>query len=171
MPSLNYVSVISLDCTAIGKRFNDWTRTLAAKSFLQKQSALLGVTERGKYDSGCLIEYERGGNVWIHPSLVAEYQSFLERRYKISDYLYIIRMEGTNFYKIGVTHDVDKRLLQLQAGNPIKLLVVLRIKCNEARKKEILLHTKLQKYSVHGEWFSVDFSKITDILATVLKSA
>jgi hypothetical protein len=160
MPSLNYVSVISLDCVAIGKRFNNWTRTLAAKYFLQKQSILLNVAERGKYDSGCLIEYERGGNIWIHPSLAIEYQSFLEKRYKISDWLYVIHMKGTSFYKIGVTRDVNKRLLQLQAGNPVRLSVVLRTKCNNAKKTEVLVHSKLQKYSVHGEWFEVDFDKI-----------
>ena len=170
MPSLNYVSVISLDCAAMGKRFNNWTRTLAAISFLQKQSALLDVAERGKYDSGCLIEYERGGNVWIHPFLAIEYQTFLERRYKISDWLYIIRMEGTNFYKIGVTYDVDNRLLQLQAGNPVKLSVALRTKCDSARKTEALVHSKLQKYFVHGEWFSVDFSKIVAILTAIIEN-
>ena len=170
MPSLNYVSVISLDCAAIGKRFNNWTRTLAAKSFLQKQSVLLGVAERGEYNSGCLIEYERGGNVWIHPSLAIEYQSFLEKRYKVSDWLYVIHMKGTSFYKVGVTHDVDSRLLRLQAGNPVKLLVALRTKCDNARKTEVLVHSKLQKYSVHGEWFSVDFGKIVAILTPILEN-
>ena len=39
------------------------------------------------------------------------------------NYIYILKQEGTNIIKIGVTNDLDKRLRSIQTGNPNKISI------------------------------------------------
>jgi len=71
-------------------------------------------------------------------------------------YVYIVR--SGNYYKIGKADDINSRLVQLQTGNPEKLVLISAIECptaTAALKLEAELHTKLGKYSLHHEWFDL----------------
>ena len=71
-------------------------------------------------------------------------------------YVYIIG-ETDGPQKIGITKDLARRLLMLQAGNPAQLkinahLVVLP---HEAANVESFAHFILSKWHIRGEWFDV----------------
>lgn len=76
-------------------------------------------------------------------------------------YVYVIT-DGT-FLKIGMANDVQKRLAQLQTGNPMALHLV---RCYEfsnradASKYERKLHLKYNNYRKNGEWFFIPYGTI-----------
>jgi hypothetical protein len=75
--------------------------------------------------------------------------------------------DGT-FTKIGVTTDVDKRLKQLQTGNPNKLSVLLIIEGDYTI--ESLLHSHFYNYKKSGEWFEIPMEMInTKTIIDILK--
>lgn len=63
------------------------------------------------------------------------------------------------FIKIGIASDLDRRLSQLQTGNPRELRVLYIIECHdmsEARSLETYLHQRLRDCCVLNEWFTFD---------------
>ena len=71
---------------------------------------------------------------------------------KVKDNLYIIQSDLTGMIKIGRSKDPAKRLKQLQTGNPNKLKLIA---CFEGEGwKEKILHERLEKFRLQGEWFS-----------------
>ena len=71
-----------------------------------------------------------------------------------NDNLYIIQSDVTGMIKIGRSKDPQKRLKQLQTGNPSRLKLIASFK-GEGWKEKIL-HENLKKYRLEGEWFSYD---------------
>jgi len=70
---------------------------------------------------------------------------------KIGTHLYLIQAKTTGHVKIGRSDDPEKRLAQLQTGNPTALRLIL-----VAHKKGDLekhLHRLLGRYHAVGEWF------------------
>jgi hypothetical protein len=78
-----------------------------------------------------------------------------------------------NFYKIGIADNVQKRLCQLQIGNPypIELLATLSAKRYECEDIETALHDGLieRGYHVRGEWFELDELNVQEILHALQK--
>jgi hypothetical protein len=73
--------------------------------------------------------------------------------------------------KIGWSRNPEKRLKQLQTGNPskLKLLKVYDV----LRVKERYLHKSLMLYKTrhNGEWFDISATLIIDILDSLLDHA
>lgn len=69
------------------------------------------------------------------------------------NYIYILKQEGTNIIKIGVTNDLDKRLRSIQTGNPNKISIYHFEERNNAYKVESYLKKKFIKYKKEGEWY------------------
>ena len=70
--------------------------------------------------------------------------------------------------KIGVAENIDKRLLELQPGNPEELKVVASIKCAnrmEAFNIESYLHRQLSKRKIRGEWFASCMRRIDKVMS------
>ena len=70
-------------------------------------------------------------------------------------YCYLI--EGGPFVKVGYTSNLDRRMEQLQTGNPYKLGVLQAYVFDTelaARQLEAQLHRDLKPYRAQGEWFS-----------------
>lgn len=66
--------------------------------------------------------------------------------------IYFILSSETNSVKIGYTaNDAKKRLLELQTGNPIYLVLIGMIEGDVDTKK--YYHEKFVKYRQQGEWF------------------
>jgi predicted GIY-YIG superfamily endonuclease len=85
-------------------------------------------------------------------------------------YLYIIQMKSTLYYKIGITNNLNKRLLALQTGNPIKLYIVRYYKIyTNANTLEKLIHTYLSEYHIHLEWFCISVDILKDIESVIKK--
>lgn len=71
-----------------------------------------------------------------------------------NDSLYIIQSSMTGMIKIGRSKNPEKRLKQLQTGNPNKLKLIAEFK-NQGWKEKII-HEKLRLFRLKGEWFSYE---------------
>lgn len=69
--------------------------------------------------------------------------------------LYVLSCNEGQFFKIGVCKEgaFEKRLKNLQTGNPYKISVEWVETRPEANKAEKYLHRAFQDYRTHGEWF------------------
>jgi len=70
-------------------------------------------------------------------------------------HLYLIQSHTTGAFKIGRSSDVDRRLIELQVGSPFKLRIILVLRTQGTREKQ--LHRQLEKFlsqgTYKGEWF------------------
>lgn len=165
MATPGYIDTISLffACNGIeGKRVTDWMKTKSAKTFLLELSKQKGVEIRGAYNSGALIEFEHGGSkpLFMHPDVAEKYKEYLTTGNFKPDILYVIRMSGSSFYKIGVARNIRERLSSLQSGCPIKLEIVKTFFTTDASIKERKLHSVFDLKRTHGEWFELDESDL-----------
>lgn len=71
-------------------------------------------------------------------------------------YLYIIESKEPlrTLYKIGITNDLEKRLRNIQTGNPYPVKYVYNQERKDASKIERWLHTQFHDYRMEGEWFN-----------------
>lgn len=81
-------------------------------------------------------------------------------------YVYLIK-ETTSidkYYKIGCTrfNDVDRRLRQLQTGNPNSLSLEHAYKTSAPFKLEKMLHNRFSSLRCHGEWFRLDEATVAE---------
>ena len=70
--------------------------------------------------------------------------------------VYLIRAE--DYVKIGYARDPDKRLAELQTGNPKRLKMMFRIPATSKRHAadlESMLHEACAEHRRQGEWFWV----------------
>jgi hypothetical protein len=73
--------------------------------------------------------------------------------------------DGT-FTKIGKADDVNKRLRELQTGNPKKLSVKLCIEGDEVEEKK--LHKIFHRRRMVGEWFIIDFDYDKEFIQEII---
>ena len=69
---------------------------------------------------------------------------------------YLINVEGTSFYKVGYSKDIEgakNRLASMQTGSPYRLRLVAQRE--GGREEEAAIHSALADYWVRGEWFKV----------------
>ena len=74
-----------------------------------------------------------------------------------TEYVYLIRMGRTKFYKIGKSNDPNGRLISMQTASPHKLKLLHTFKADNATAAEEALHAALHHHRQEGEWF-----KLTD---------
>ena len=77
-----------------------------------------------------------------------------------SGYIYIITQEGQSgepftLCKVGRTNDLNRRLGQLQTGNPQLLDYYRTFSVRDMAEAEKMAHTAVSKYHTTGEWFRV----------------
>lgn len=70
-------------------------------------------------------------------------------------FVYLIRCEENNYYKIGVTKNIQRRLKQIQTGSPDKIYLVEKYESNYSYKIEKALHGFLSHYHRNNEWFEL----------------
>jgi len=68
--------------------------------------------------------------------------------------VYVIEHE-LGLYKIGISMDAEKRLRELQVGNPFTLRLRQTENPVNARRVEQHLHDTLSRYHFRGEWFDL----------------
>jgi len=84
-------------------------------------------------------------------------------------YVYIIQ-SGTSKkspVKIGMSDDPEKRIKQLQTGNPQVLRIIISIKCNSRKHSfdlEKTLHRMLSRNNILNEWFFVSKKSLFDTI-------
>ena len=82
--------------------------------------------------------------------------------------VYILQMEGTEYYKIGYTDNpIEFRVSGLQTGNPEPLIVRALFE-NMNTTDEKLIHSQLLEYKTHGgeEWFKLPAEVVNDLIRT-----
>lgn len=115
------------------------TLSLADKSLpaiCQRSNCLLDVTKGKKY---CQKHLPKPKKDLIKPIWFKKYV------------VYMIKIEGEPYIKIGVAKDFSSRLSSLQVGNPRKIEVIAVLQAGSS--SESLLHRELQDHSIRGEWF------------------
>jgi hypothetical protein len=75
-------------------------------------------------------------------------------------FVYLLKVQNENIFKIGITKKLSSRKLQLQTGNPFTIELVNFYESDYARKIEKFLHTKYSYTKLtegfdklSGEWF------------------
>lgn len=76
--------------------------------------------------------------------------------------VYLIR--AAQFYKIGITSDVKKRLRAIQTGCPIQCEYIGYIPTHEPEILEKDLHRKFQQFKTSGEWFDLGDDHIRSLV-------
>jgi len=81
-------------------------------------------------------------------------------------YLYVITDDRRETCKIGYSSDPDRRVAELNVGNPNRLLVEHRVRVPEDRVQalERKLHFELGHCRVQGEWFRVPARRAAGLL-------
>ena len=82
-------------------------------------------------------------------------------------YVYLIHMEGTRFYKIGMSLDPQIRLRTLQTGNPHPLQLLNTQIVQDMRAAEMGLHRRFERRRVPNtnvrEWFDFGDDVISEV--------
>ena len=86
-------------------------------------------------------------------------------------YIYLLECEfpDKSLYKIGISNKVERRVKQLQTGNPYQIKLLLKFKTPYAFKIEAALHREHKIDNVNGEWFDIDISNVENRINTLHK--
>lgn len=71
---------------------------------------------------------------------------------------------GRRMYKLGMSANVEKRVKQLQTGNPRTLVLLCKMYFPNKRKLESYLHRQFKNERRNGEWFSLTLENVTAII-------
>ncbi len=85
--------------------------------------------------------------------------------------LYIMRISGTDQYKIGITKDLLKRLSNIQTGNPLPIEVYAFYPTKHYKKLEQFLHKFLKERLLGGEWFYLPRDDLSIVHAVALSES
>lgn len=77
------------------------------------------------------------------------------KRLFYAGWVYLVKAEGLNQYKIGRSKTPNIRLKELQKQSPIKLTLIHLIECQDAAAAENKLHKRFAERRVSGEWFEL----------------
>jgi len=82
-------------------------------------------------------------------------------------FIYIIKQESTNKYKIGFTenNDIKKRIKSLQTGNPFLLIEVGKFRAS-SKKTEKTVHDilKNRRININNEWLELSKEEVENLL-------
>jgi hypothetical protein len=92
-------------------------------------------------------------------------------------FLYLFRQIGTDDYKIGISKHPEKRILELNTGNPQKMELIYKLETKVPYKLESSLHKFfISKRYEKSEWFLFNnedldvFKKQTILLSQILNN-
>lgn len=115
------------------------------------------------------------GVFWAPPKILVEKAPRRSRLASLpaddTQYVYLIRMERTHFYKIGKSNDPHGRLANMQTASPYKLHLLHVFKADNATAAEESLHARLHGTKREGEWFKLSDAQRNAILAVTAYQA
>lgn len=79
--------------------------------------------------------------------------------------VYLLRIYDTNYFKVGISSDVEQRLAALNTATPFMIEVVETYAQTNARETELQIHRMLADMHVRREWFHGDPDEIMRIFA------
>lgn len=83
----------------------------------------------------------------------------------IAGYIYLLK--GDQYYKIGVTLDMDNRLGQISPQLPFPIKIIFSAKVLDRYGIEKFLHSYFDEKRTNGEWFRLDNEDVQFIRKTV----
>jgi hypothetical protein len=156
------------------------------KIFIQKQSLtrhfktckiknrkIDAVVDKINYDQEIRILKEqrdqdnktRGEQIQQMKAEIEELKRLLKLSQKHLGYLYFISEEQfNNKVKIGISKNPEKRLKQLQTGNPNKLVIIHTIQSPDYKLLERTLHDICGDLRLVGEWFELSESDLNKLI-------
>lgn len=78
-------------------------------------------------------------------------------------YVYVIHYEQ-DLYKIGISEDVESRMVNLQIGTPKRLKLVDKFFVRNPPTVEQSIHINCARYRVSGEWFRLSAGDLDKVL-------
>ena len=85
----------------------------------------------------------------------------------IPDAIYVLNINGTNIYKIGVSQNHKRRIEDIRAAIPFSVDILLVKKCLFAIELEQSLHEEYKDFHIKNEWFKIN--NINDVLNKINK--
>lgn len=76
-------------------------------------------------------------------------------------YVYLLHGVGTNFYKVGHTNNLDRRIKQISPILPFRLELIHSIKTDNRYALEAFFHNKFRASRQKGEWFELSPEEIS----------
>jgi len=73
-------------------------------------------------------------------------------------------LESSGYVKIGIAHDIDKRLSTLIGANPNQVNKLYSKTVINAKHIESQLHTKYAEFNHHHEWFKLNDTQVKEII-------
>ena len=80
---------------------------------------------------------------------------------------YIIKTKGHNYYKIGRSANVEKRIKSLQTNCPFQLEILIKVADDSLN--EIYWHKHFEQYRTHGEWYKFQDKQVRELRYTIKK--
>lgn len=80
---------------------------------------------------------------------------------RFKSFVYLLKVSD-DIYKIGVSKNVNKRVKQLQTGNPDIIEIIETFPSQYPYKVESVLHRRYNYKNIHGECFKLDKKDIED---------
>lgn len=86
--------------------------------------------------------------------------------------VYLMRVSGTQDYKIGVSVDAESRRRAVQTGNPhpVELVCVVTVPGN-GRREEAFLHAEFDEQRLCGEWFDLTGEQAVECITCMTELA
>jgi hypothetical protein len=112
----------------------------------------------------------------IHNGLLTVSDSFLKKKNhmashimykKIPDTIYVLNINGSNLYKIGITQNIKRRINDIRASMPFSIDLIIAKKSLFAFDLEQSIHEYYKEYHVKNEWFKITNTK--ELLAMINK--
>ena len=90
-------------------------------------------------------------------------------------FVYVIAAEGDNHIKIGIAYEPEKRLRQIQGGNPCFLYIARQwgpMSRQSAEAMEARLHHFFDAFRIRGEWFfSITPDQVSELVVIALNAS
>ena len=125
--------------------------------------------ERGKPEVFKILENVKGGknilndvNIKKVNDLLYLYITGVVNKEENGKFVYILKCN--EFYKIGITDNIEKRLSSIRNGNPYKVTVLHSKRKQDAYNVEQSLHRLYRKVRVRGEWFQLEELMVKEII-------
>jgi hypothetical protein len=70
--------------------------------------------------------------------------------------MYVYAIQARGFVKIGKANVPEQRMADLQVGNPVQLILRMKIPCKSekaAEQLEYILQRMFRRFEIRGEWF------------------
>jgi hypothetical protein len=77
--------------------------------------------------------------------------------------VYVLNIQKTDKYKIGISQNIRKRIKQFETGNPENIKVVFYVETAHYKSLEKKLHEIFKNDRIGGEWFLFDEERLEEL--------